>query len=68
MTGTKTGTKAGTDPCAECGRLARAKEEAERRHDLSAVTDCVVLLRRHGAHCATRSDRTARSGAAGQSS
>ncbi|MEU5104375.1 MULTISPECIES: hypothetical protein [unclassified Streptomyces] len=36
--------------CAECARLEREKEAARRAGDLSKVTDCAVLLRRHPDH------------------
>jgi hypothetical protein len=36
--------------CAECARLEREKETARKAGDLSKVTDCDVLLRRHPDH------------------
>lgn len=39
-----------TANCAECARLAREKEAARKSGDLSKVTDCSVLLRRHPDH------------------
>lgn len=39
-----------TGNCAECARLEREKEAARTAGDLSKVTDCAVLLRRHPDH------------------
>ncbi|KPI20266.1 hypothetical protein OK074_7608 [Actinobacteria bacterium OK074] len=36
--------------CAECVRLEEVKRAAKAAGDLSKVTDCVVLLRRHPDH------------------
>ncbi|GAA4788263.1 hypothetical protein GCM10023329_44290 [Streptomyces sanyensis] len=36
--------------CAECAHLEREKETARQDHDMSRVSDCVVLLRRHPEH------------------
>jgi hypothetical protein len=36
--------------CAQCARLEREKEEARRAGDLSRVTDCNVLIKRHPDH------------------
>lgn len=40
--------------CAECARLEREKEAARKSGDLSKVTDCEVLLRRHPHHSKRR--------------
>ncbi|MEU4897175.1 hypothetical protein AB0B12_31770 [Streptomyces sp. NPDC044780] len=39
-----------TENCAECARLEREKEAARKAGDLSRVTDCNVLLKRHPGH------------------
>ncbi len=39
-----------TTNCAQCARLEREKEAARKVGDLSKVTDCAVLLRRHPGH------------------
>lgn len=40
-----------SDPeCAQCAELAAKKKEAEESGDLTTVTDCVGLLRRHPLH------------------
>jgi hypothetical protein len=36
--------------CAECARLEREREAARKSGDLSKVTDCAVLLKRHPDH------------------
>lgn len=36
--------------CGECERLEREKQQARAERDLSRVSDCVVLLRRHPEH------------------
>lgn len=40
----------GKAACDACVRLEREKEAARKARDLSKVTDCVVLLRRHPDH------------------
>jgi hypothetical protein len=36
--------------CAECARLEREKAAAREAGDMSRVTDCDVLIRRHPNH------------------
>lgn len=40
----------GKAACDACARLEREKEEARQAGDLSKVTDCAVLLKRHPDH------------------
>lgn len=39
-----------SEECTECARLEREKEEARRAGNLSRVTDCNVLIKRHPDH------------------
>jgi hypothetical protein len=39
--------------CTECARLEREKEEARSAGNMSRVTDCDVLLKRHPDHSET---------------
>ncbi len=36
--------------CAECAQLEREKGEARKAGDMSRVTDCNVLIKRHPDH------------------
>lgn len=36
--------------CAECARLEKVRQTARAAGDMSKVSDCVVLLRRHPDH------------------
>lgn len=45
--------------CAECARLKKVKQAARDAGDLSKVSDCVVLLRRHPNHDVQPSERGA---------